>query len=326
MLKMLTFCVSPLYMNLWRALAGAGHRVTPVDLTSIPGQDHEAHLIKAVDEAKPDLVLTAGHPGSYANFAVLDRICREKGIFHVYWATGDRVFHHACSMKIASSCDLIFTPAAECLEDYRQMKKPAEILIYGCSPEHHHPYSPDPGLTCDIALAADYVHACGADGAESSERYFRQYCLETLLFPLTRHPYNLSVWGNGWEGRIPDRYIRGKISYEKIPRLYSSAKIVLGLEWDHLSETQTTEIPFEALASKAFLLTYRTKAISNLFIDRTHLALSHSADETVQVVDYYLKHEEARNQVAAEGQREVCGKHNYGQRAGMLIDKVKEYI
>lgn len=334
MIRVLTFAADSLYMGLYRALADNGTFIRYMDLREIPYSEHRDIISKLIDEVKPHLVFTVGRPELYVNFDVLVELCQNKGIFHVYWATEDRGFHEKYSMTLAPKFDFVFSIAEECVQEYKKIGQPSALLRYGCYPSFHRKLDPVEKLRADITIAANYYQGLNTDYVNNYvlkqenevEKQIRMQGIGNIIYPLIEKDYNLTVWGWGWESIIPQKFIRGYLPYENLPHLYNSAKIVLGLEWNDVSETKTTGRPFEVLGCGAFFITYRTRAICNLFIDRTQLALTQSADETVRLVDYFLQNAELRNNIAMEGQREVYAKHTYHQRAREFIDALQPYL
>lgn len=333
-MRILTFSIDPIYMAFHKALSDSGIFVWTADLMQISRNEHYYYISKIIDEAKPDLILTIGRHELHVDFNVLAEICRKKGIFHVYWATEDRTYHQKYSLKTAGKCDYVFTIAEECIPNYRILGKPSSLLRYGCDPGMHKKMLPVDSFRTDITIAASYHSLIDSDfvrnnvlGQENDgEIDFRKHCIEQIIHPLVERNYNLTIWGVGWDTLVPKEFIRNYLPYYSVPQLYNSSKIVLGLEWDNISETKTTGRPFEVLGCRALYLTYRTKAMSNLFKDRIHLLMTGSAGETLKLVDFYLKDDIGRENIAKEGQIEVYSKHTYNHRAIEFLNALYPYI
>ncbi|WP_099191487.1 CgeB family protein [Tepidibacter mesophilus] len=336
-MRILTFCDYPVYMSFYRALSDVGNYVSVCDLNNIKPDGRYKVMIDMIDKVKPDVIFTVGRPEIINGLNVEDLrdICNLKGIFNVYWATEDRTYHQKYSMKMAKNFDFIFTPAIECIQNYNRIGKGAALLRYGCYPMIHRNCGVDKKLISDISIAASYHDGVVNDeytkknvlGKQNDgEEMLRRKSIDTIVLPLIKSGYNISIWGSGWEGIVPSKYIKGYLPYEQIPLLYSSSKIVLGLEWDNISSTKTTGRPFEVLGCSSFFLTFRTKSLLNLFEDRQHLALSESAKETLDIVKYYLNNDKERNHIANEGQREVYSKHTYYNRAEEFMNSIYKYL
>ncbi len=331
MLRILTFCTYPLYMGFHTAVSDIGVYVRAV--FNGYGMSY-LQICKLIDEVKPNFIFTIGRPEIHVDFEALKKACKDKGIFHVYWATEDRTYHQRYSIKIAESADFVFTPAEECLEGYKRIGKPCSLLRYGYYPPLHNRREPDEKYRADITIAASFHERLQCDyvinqvlGTENNgEEILRKTCIDKIVIPLVERGYHITIWGEGWDTLVPQKFFKGYLNYYELPVLYSSSKIVLGLEWDNISETKTTGRPFEVLGCQAFFLSYRTKALSNIFEDRKHLALTDSEEETLELVNYYLKHDTAREAIAAEGYKEVHNHHTCYQRAHEFIEALKPHI
>ena len=360
-MKILTFCNYPVYMSMYTALSNVGNSVIVLDIFKVEKSMQYSYVDNVLDEIKPDIILTVGRPEVhglsleglkiiYNDFGInvgehnvkmngislegLNELCRKKGIKHVYWATEDRTFHEKYSMAIAKNFDYIFTPAAECVESYKALGIDSSVLKYGCSPLLHRNVGIQKEYECDISIAAsyhdgmncNYIQTVIKNQENDNENILRKSSIEELVMPLIDKGYNLSIWGNGWENFVPKRYLKGYLAYQDLNKLYSSSKIVLGLEWDGVSETKTTGRPYEVLGCNTLYLTLKTKALSNIFTDKKHLLLSSSKCETLALVEYYLNNEIERNKISEEGQKEVYEKHTYFHRAGEFINAIKTII
>ncbi len=360
-MKIVTFCDYPVYMCFYRALMDIGNEVIIFDLNKVPKVNQYSYISRFLDEVNPEVILTIGRPEVHGlslesiniiydekgiavgktkpkthglSLEELRELCRKKKILNVYWATEDRTYHEKYSMKIAHNFDFIFTPSKECIKNYNAIGKPSGVLRYGCYPALHRNVKPKKEHLTDIIIAASYHRGLNCNYVKNvinaqeneNEENLRKKSVETIVYPLIEKGYNISIWGNGWDNLVPSKYIKGYFPYDDLSAIYSASKIALGLEWDNVSETKTTGRPFEVLGCGTFFITLRTKALSNLFIDKTHLALSDSPQETVELVYYYLNNDLERNKVAEEGQKEVYSRHTYYHRAGEFINALKPFL
>uniref|UniRef100_UPI00161ECBD7 glycosyltransferase family protein n=1 Tax=Anaerosolibacter carboniphilus TaxID=1417629 RepID=UPI00161ECBD7 len=62
-----------------------------------------------------------------------------------------------------------------------------------------------------------------------------------------------------------------------------------------------------------------------MFTNNFHLTCSYSHEDTVRLVDYFLKHEAERQAIAQNGQREVYSKHTYKERARQVLKFMQLY-
>lgn len=79
---------------------------------------------------------------------------------------------------------------------------------------------------------------------------------------------------------------------------------------------------FEVMATGSFLLTNWLPTLGDLFKDGKHLATFKTLDEMVEKIKYYLVHEEEREKIALEGQKETLEKHTYDKRLGIIFNVI----
>jgi len=147
--------------------------------------------------------------------------------------------------------------------------------------------------------------------------------IQDIVKPLIAAGYDIKIWGADWtnpllEYTIDEKFYGGSISYLETPYVYSSAKIVLGLQNVNTSLTQTSCRTFEIMGSGAFYLTAYTPSHEHYFTNHHHLVWSTSPNETLTLVDYYLKNDSERQAIARQGQTEVLNNHTYAHRINQM--------
>ncbi len=265
-----------------------------------------------VEWFKPDMVFSE----CFANFAEGNfEVTREKGIFHAFWSIEDTPFDHWIGDYWSDFADHIFTTTAECLPNYWNKGKNAELMLFGCNPGFH--YNRSTPIQHDVVLVAN-----------NYERRKKQ--TSDFIIPLL-DIFNVSIYGNEWwldEAREvnlckhPTSY-RGYQSYEELPLLYSSSKVILGQNLDDKSITQTSMRPFEVLAvGGGLLVSPWTPAQEYLFHDMVYLPKT--TEEMIQMVEeILLMNDEVRAGKAKTAQQHVFKYHNYNLRAQQVIDAYK---
>ena len=131
--------------------------------------------------------------------------------------------------------------------------------------------------------------------------HFRHRSIDILIQPLLKENISIDFWGNNWDKmddylgfKIPNDWIHGFLNYKDANKVYSSSKILLGLQNYAALVTQRT---YEILGSGGFLLTLDTPGVRKNFITGKDLAVSLSPEETIQKVHYYLNQREKRSQI-----------------------------
>jgi tetratricopeptide (TPR) repeat protein len=78
------------------------------------------------------------------------------------------------------------------------------------------------------------------------------------------------------------------------------------------------------MASGSLLLTDAIpgSGLDELFEDRRHLVFYRTSDEMMALTEFYLQHDDEREQIARAGRQEVLEKHTYAHRVDSMIDTV----
>jgi hypothetical protein len=143
------------------------------------------------------------------------------------------------------------------------------------------------------------------------------------------------TWDIGFVGQVrsPERALRLALlakryrvndyrrSYpkEQITEVYSRSKIVFNTS---LSGDLNMRV-FEAMASGALLITdHIGNGQDELFQAGTHLIEYDSDEELLELVDYYLAHDDEREQIAHAGCELVLSKHTYSHRCQQMLTTV----
>lgn len=297
-----------------------GHEAIITQLFTLSPQEQAVKLLSLVEEHNPDAIFCEGHigvdMGTYEK--TIKEINKTKNIPHIYWAIEDPTTHSIAKFYSQFS-DYVFTTTQECLPLYKEYGVPAEVMLFGVNPDFHKRVKPDfDKYDYDLVLVASN-YDCRYDEA----RY--------LVMPFVEMGYKIKIWGWWWDdgnrpvnlNKYPGIY-GGMLPYEELPTCYSTARIVLGMNCDDTSVTQTSMRVYEVLGCGAFYLTHHTKAHEALFKNKEHLTWAKNINEALSIADYYLSHPEEREVIALAGQKEVYEKHNYKLRAQQLINVISK--
>ena len=119
---------------------------------------------------------------------------------------------------------------------------------------------------------------------------------------------------------IPEAWLHGYLEYPLANLVYSSASIILGLQ-NH--QTQLSQRTYEIMGSGGFLLTSDIPEIRRMFVPGRDLAVSSAPEQTVELVNHYLKQTEERQRISAQGQKAVTT-HTYAHRASEMLRILEE--
>ncbi|PZF67310.1 hypothetical protein DEJ33_05475 [Curtobacterium sp. MCPF17_047] len=131
---------------------------------------------------------------------------------------------------------------------------------------------------------------------------------------------DLAVWGEGWEGLLPEGVHRGVfVANEALPSLYRSARVVLNDHWDDMARDGfVSNRLFDAAATGALVLTDPVPGVDELF---------HGAVRTYRDADELrgLVHQGETSSAAERAERgtRVGAEHSFVRRAEVLLEAVR---
>jgi spore maturation protein CgeB len=109
-------------------------------------------------------------------------------------------------------------------------------------------------------------------------------------------------------------------------RLLARARIVLNRHGRVAAEYANNMRLYEATGMGALLLTEDKRNIGELFEPGTEVVVYEDKRELVDLVSYYLEHEEERRRIAAAGQRRTLRDHTYAVRMRELAEILDAYL
>ena len=198
------------------------------------------------------------------------------------------------------------------------------FLPFGVDLSVFTPHVPDPDYEFDVAYVGNDIKGEARTTAflvPASKFNFGLF--GNWAIPRAR----LRVWHN-WQKHPEYTYefekiSRGKIPQEKVPVLYSSARINLNctsqdcVDWDVV-----TLRTFEVLACKGFLITDRVPSAERE-LDGCVVFTDGHADLTAKI-EHYLVHEHERREIAEAGYNYVCRFATVEARCHELLEYLRE--
>jgi len=238
----------------------------------------------------------------------------------IYWATEDPNFTKEYTLPLIKRMkpDFVFTISAKMARLYRKLGIPAAQMDFGYHPSLHRRLSPSEKYRCDVAVVANAY----PNVLRRYPNHYRRKSLDLLIRPLLQSGIRVDFYGKNWGnmgpflGRlIPRSWIHGPVPYKDASKVYSSAKIVLGLQNYTDMVTQRT---YEILGSGGFLVTCNTPGVRKMLTSDRDLVVSSSPQETVRVVQRYLKDPDGRERIRNQGRKTIAN-HTYTNRAKHMI-------
>jgi spore maturation protein CgeB len=292
----------------------------------------ETVLSEEIDAFKPDFVYSYGWWKDLVDIGAYLGVIKRQGLFHVWWSADDPTCFGMASLPPARLSDLVLTPVEELIPEYEKYGVTAFLQPNGCS-RRYIKLPPKADYQHDIVLAANnYSMRYVDEESKKSIHYrFRVDGIYQVVKPLADARRDLKVWGRWWTDfdrayMLPAAFYGGIAPAGEVPSIYASSKIVLGIQQVGVSSTAVSARTFEAMGCGAFHLTQYSPGVANYFKKGVHLEWSQSREETLELADYYLRHDALREKIASNGQREVDEKHRLVHRAKAVLDIVARRI
>lgn len=296
--------------SLGDTLAQLGHRI------SYQSSWNMTEIEAGIAYFQPDILITVGLdiPLRSPTLDVIPEICRKHNLFHIYWATEDKIHHDLWSLPFMDRIkpDYVLTIHPECVASYQQRGIPAQYMNFACNPRFFKEKPPAIGDIYDISMIAT---------AHLDQYTYRYDSFAHLFFPLVHANQKVHVWGSGWEGNplvqpyfgadVPSDWLQGYLPYRSTETVYHQSKIVLGVQ---NALDQVTQRTFEILGAGGFMLASRTPELSRMFTEDVEIVLSESPSETLEKVAFYLAHPALREQIGQAARRKILAAHTYLHR------------
>lgn len=178
---------------------------------------------------------------------------------------------------------------------------------------------------CEIALSDAYEWDTIQMAADAVNMKLTARDREEVLWNLGQH-FDVTLYSNS---KLPDKLAensrlicKGTVDYQaEMPLVFHNSKINLNIT----SRTIESGIPqrvFDILACGGFCLTNYQPEIAELFEDGVELVMYTDMEDLLQKAEYYLAHEEERQQIARAGYEKVKGSFSIRDRIVELINLI----
>lgn len=165
----------------------------------------------------------------------------------------------------------------------------------------------------------------GSYGAETSPHAEGTRLLEHLA-----GKRQVDFWGPGIERLSSNSTVRQRFHGEAwgldAYRVYGASKIALNRHAEWANESANNCRLFEVTGIGTMLLTDYKKNLGELFEIGKEVVAYHSIEECIEMIDYYLLHNDERQSIARAGQRRTLKEHTYSHRMEELTDILKRFI
>jgi spore maturation protein CgeB len=141
--------------------------------------------------------------------------------------------------------------------------------------------------------------------------------LQTIKYLKNIYKNKFTVIGGNWVG-YGDPPVYAKIN---TPIYYNSHKIALSIN-NINAYKYTSDRLFNIMATKTFCLVHYYEGLEEDFENKKHLVWWKDVKELKGLIDYYLSHDDERNQIANNGFNEVWSKHRWLNRMDIIKERV----
>ena len=114
---------------------------------------------------------------------------------------------------------------------------------------------------------------------------------------------------------------KGEAFGGKGKKVIASSKIVLGINHytENVIEGNWSNRVYRTMAAGSFLLYEKVKGMDLVFKDKEHLVCWRGTKNLIDLIEYYLVHEEEREAIAKQGQAYVLNTQSYDNRVGDFL-------
>jgi len=267
-----------------------------------------SQLLLKIKTFRPDLLFSIF--GFDIHTEILDAIKGTETVSACWWLNDP--FQYTKSIRKAPYYDYYFTNANATVAQYKKDGiTNIHYLPVGIYPTVHRKI-PKIDKSYDILFAGDYSP-------------LREKIISDLL-----PEFKVAVFGP-WKKLPASSPVQKAIidrnffTPEKMNLLFNKAKIVLNIHtWMQKSTHGINPRLFEACGSGSFQITDDKDDISMLFNPGKELETYRDIETLKKKLDYYLTHENKREDIAQAGYRRVCEEHTYTQRMQRMLQIVFE--
>jgi spore maturation protein CgeB len=196
--------------------------------------------------------------------------------------------------EMASKADYAFFAQKPAVEEYKPSKKNKHVswLPHGVEPRAF-PSTPAAPKKYDVSFVG---HLVSGERIDFLDRAFKE-------FP------------NFWFGQRLSRYVNDSGQADDCADIFRKTKVVLNPP----TRGDINMRIFEALATGSFIVTERVPGLEDMYQDKVHMAMYSTEDEAMELIKYYLEHEEERKSIAKSGMERTLECQTYKNRIDTIL-------
>ncbi len=160
---------------------------------------------------------------------------------------------------------------------------------------------------------------------------FSRYHMKSIkVFEEAAKKIDIHIWGHGLNYLSPNsplrKYYHGQAWGKEMYKILSQSKIVINRHIDAAENYANNMRLYETTGMGAMLITDNKKNLHELFHVGKEIESYNNHSELVDKIEYYLKNEKEREQIAKAGQIRTINDHTYEKRMEELVKIIKKYI
>lgn len=281
--------------------------ISPSDLTAdlyaqIQSGDYwvKYELIKSFGKKEFSVVNKSEYPDIVIHiFGVQDRL--PKNSRNIIWIYGNP---YKVNKELLSKYDKIFCLSSKLICEIKEMGFNAEFMIGATSK-----------TPVKTSIKYDVVFVGNATAHLPDPR--------KIVMDVGETKYNFKVWGRGWNGVLPEKYIAGEyFDNQKLSELYASSKISL---CDHMKDMREYGLVnvriFDILASGGFCISDKNPGIGEIFGDA--VPQYENPAHLKELIDFYINNFKERQILMERGQR-IALQNSWDKKAEQFIRAINE--
>ncbi len=192
-------------------------------------------------------------------------------------------------------------------------------VLTGCDPVIHAP----------VSLTSEEEKRYKCDLSFAGAGYYNRI---KMLKGLT--DYSLKIWGVNWnEPELLPHVVEGNKGFdtEEYMKIVAGSKINLNLHSSVINEGVDPDADainprvFEIASAGGFQLCDPCKGLENLFDTQNEIPTYTDLKTLRDKIDYFLKNDGERKQIAKNARERAIREHTYEHRANQMLDYIKEY-
>jgi spore maturation protein CgeB len=158
-------------------------------------------------------------------------------------------------------------------------------------------------------------------------------CMRRVIYLEKLKDYNLKILGKRWTRfndvmtkQLFEKIIAENIWDEELFNILTQTKIILNInhaQWAGINAGVNLRV-FETLAARSLLLTEDCSELHELFAVGQELETFRSPEELKDKVDFYLKHDHAREKIAKKGYEKFLKHYTWEKRITELMKRIKD--